>query len=181
MLTQEKARQILSIPKVAVDRGKAIHSFTMDFSQSRDFRIWLSAADSIEKIPKYLLRIRVSEKLRTKISLHTQDNESRFCVLRLDFNGAPHKNPEETNANVPEKFIPFAGVVLSGNHVHYHVDGYPSAAWALPINEDPFPIKSLTEEDYSKELNNILNALADTIHLETKIILIDKMKFNGLD
>lgn len=181
MLTQDDAERLLSIPKVIVDKGSALSSYVLDFSKSRDFRLFLSPSDSINKDAEFLLRIRVSEKMRVKASLHTQENETNMCIFRLDFNGAPHTNPAVVNEYVPDKFAPFAGKVLMGNHVHYYVQGYKTAAWALPIEEDTFPVKRLTEDGFSKELKDILDALADIIHLESKIILVSRMMLNGMD
>lgn len=181
ILTQEDAERILSTPKVIVEKGKMLSSYVLDFAKSRDVRIWLSSSDNIDKDAEFLLRIRASEKMRVKISLHTQDNETQMCVFRLDFNGATHKNPEYINEYVPEKFKPFTGKILSGNHVHYHVCGYKSAAWALPIEVDTFPVKELTEDNFSQELKDILDALAVVINLESKITLTSRMMFDGMD
>ena len=158
-----------------------LNSYVLDFSKSRDFRIGLSSSDSINKDAEFLLRIRVSEKMRVKVSLHTQENETKTCILRLDFNGAPHTNPADVNEHVPDKFKPFAGEVLAGDHVHYHVQGYGSAAWALPMDADTFPVKRLTNGDFSKELRDILDALSEAIHLESKIILESMMLLDGMD
>ena len=181
MLTQEDAERLLSIPKIIVEKGKMLSSYVLDFSKSRDFRIGLSSSDSINKDAEFLLRIRVSEKMRVKASLHTQDNDTKMCIFRLDFNGAPHTNPDDVNEYVPDKFRLFAGQVLKGDHVHYHVQGYKSAAWALPIDADTFPVKKLTKDDFSKELRDILDALAEAIHLESKIILTSRMMLDELD
>ena len=181
MLTQEEAEKILITPKIIVERGKKVSSYVLDFMESNDFRICLSPSDSIDNATEYLLRIRVSNKMRAKISLHTQDNDTHFCVFRLDFNGPPHSNPYALSEDVPEKFKPFAGKKIEGNHVHYHVYGYPSAAWALPIENDSFPVKALTEENFSGELRDILQSLSEVIHLESTITLTSRMMLNGMD
>lgn len=182
MLTQEEAERILAVPKVIVDnKGKMVNSYVLDFAHANDFRIGLSESDSIGKDAEYLLRIRVSNKMRTKISLHTQDNGTHFCVFRLDLNGAPHTNPEVIHEDIPEKFKPFAGTTIGGNHVHYHVFGYPSASWALPVEADSFPVKNLTAENYSEELKRILQALSEVIHLESTITFTSRMMFDGMD
>lgn len=182
MLTQEEADKILSIPKVIVNKGKAIKLFVLDFTTARDFRIGLSPSDSIDMNAEYLLNIRVSEKTRAKITLHTHENETHYCVFRLDYNGAPHKNPEYVSVDVPNKFKPFAGKTIGGTHVHYHVYGYPTAAWALPIEEDDFPVKKLTIDNFFNEFKDILQSMSEVIHLESKITFEGKIMFdNGMD
>ena len=73
MLTQEEAEKILATPKTIVESGKRVSSYILDFMKSNEFRIWMSPSDSIDNGAEYLLRIWVSNKMRVKISLHTQD------------------------------------------------------------------------------------------------------------
>lgn len=182
MLTQDEAEKILAMPKVIIDnKGNALNTYVLDFASMCDYRLSLSASDSIDKNEDYLLRIHVSGKLRTRISLHTQENNTHYCIFRLDFNGAPHKNPEHINGNVPDKLKSFAGMKIDSNHIHYHVYGYPSAAWALPVENDSFPVKSLTIENYSDELKNILLSFSEVIHLESKLILTSRMLPDEMD
>lgn len=180
-LLQEDADRLLAEPKVIVDKGKAISVYTLDFSLARDFRINLSPSDSIEKGNDFLLRIRISNKLRTKISLHTQESLTTACLFRIDMNGPMHTNPAAVTETLPERFKPFAGQVIDGNHIHYHVQGYPSAAWAIPIDEDPFPVKRLTNKDYAQNLKDILFAMSNSIHLESKIAFEGNFMYDGMD
>ena len=74
--------------------------------------------------------------------MHHQDDETKMGLFRVDYNSG-HNNPSELTDKVPQKFHPFVGKHFSINehHVHYHVEGYKSLAWALPIAEDSFPAK----------------------------------------
>ncbi len=83
-------------------------------------------------------------KNHLKLSLYLQDRDSTVGLLRVDFNGW-HKNPEEVNEFVPQSCRPFAGQLLESNHIHYYVQGYKPLAWAVPLDEDPFPIKDLKD------------------------------------
>ncbi len=112
--------------------------------------------------------------------MHTQENKSYFCAFRLDLNGPQHKNPDVITADVPEKFRPYAGKLIDGSHVHYHVEGYGSADWAIPVEFDDFPAKTLTQENYAKEFGNILNALSDVINLQTKLTFESELMY-GMD
>lgn len=180
-LRQEDAEKALLIPKLVTERGKAKTIVKLDLMQSNDFRFNLCPSDSIDKHPEYLLRIRISNKMRTKVTLHTQEGSFSCCLFRVDFNGPAHTNPAEVNEYVPEFMKPFAGMMIGGNHVHYHVQGFPSAVWAIPVEYDPFPVKDLDLSDYYTRLKEVVAAVSDFIHLETKILIIEKLMYDGMD
>lgn len=180
MLTQADAEKMLAIPKFVLDKGKPCTTFHLDLVKNKRYRLFLSPTDSIENSREYLLEIKMSNKLRTKITLHTQENKSYFCLFRLDLNGSRHQNPKSVTPNVPEKFVPYAGQLIGGSHVHYHVEGYESSAWAIPVEFDEFPAKTLTMENYVKEFANILNALSDVINLQTKLTFESELMY-GVD
>lgn len=180
MLTQLDAERMLAVPKYVVEKGKPCPTFNLDFVKNKRYRLALSPSDSIDKDAEYLLDIKISNKLRTKITLHTQENNTHFCLFRLDLNGQRHQNPCIITSNVPEKFKPFAGEMIGGSHVHYHVEGYDSSAWAIPVEYDEFPAKVLTIENYVKELRHILDALSDMINLQTKLTFESELMY-GVD
>ena len=151
MLTQLDAEKMLAIPKYVIDKGEPCTTFHLDLVKNKRYRLSLSPTDSIENSKEYLLDIKISDKLRTKITLHTQENKSNFCLFRLDLNGSRHQNPKVVTRDVPEKFTPYAGQLIGGSHVHYHVEGYDISAWAIPVEFDDFPAKTLTLENYAKE------------------------------
>lgn len=181
ILTQEEADRLIAVPKSVTNNKERISVFELDLSKSSDFRLALCSSDSIDRATEFLLRIRVSEKMRTKISLHTQERKFQYCLFRVDFNGGGHTNPDFVNEYVPSKLKPFAGKILGGNHVHYHVQDYPSAAWAIPVDEDAFPVKKFDFNEYHSELKDIVSAVSDFIHLETKIIITGNLIYDGMD
>lgn len=181
ILTQEEADRLISVPKSIIDNRERISVFELDLSKSNDFRLTLCSSDSIDRDPDFLLRICVSEKMRTKISLHTQERKFQYCLFRIDFNGPNHTNPSTVNEYVPSMFKPFTGKVIGRNHVHYHVQGYTSAAWAIPVDDDFFPVKRFDFNEYHNELKNIISAVSDFIHLETKIIITGNLIYDGMD
>jgi len=180
MLTQSDAEKLLAIPKFVIDKGKPISTFNLDLAKSKRYRLYLTPTDSIDSSKEFLLDIKISDKFRTKITLHTQENKSHFCLFRLDLNGPRHQNPQIAPPAVPKKFRPYAAQLIAGSHVHYHVEGYESAAWAVPIEVDEFPAKTLTLENYAKELRSILEALSDLINLQTKLTFESELMY-GLD
>lgn len=79
------------------------------------------------------------------------------------------------NEHVPENMKPYAGIKIIGSHIHYHVEGYKSAAWAIPIDEDPITIKEVKQSDFSANLICILDYLSKMINLQTKINVIPQI------
>lgn len=71
----------------------------------------------------------------------------------------------------------YAGCILKENHIHYHVEGYKSAAWALPIDDDDFAIKELDFANYNATVIKILEELSKVINLETKITYVTTLNF----
>jgi len=64
---------------------------------------------------------------RGRIDLRQGTNQLRtrqtVILLRLDYNGPPHRNPD--------------GEELGGNHLHIYREGFADK-WALPISDDDF-------------------------------------------
>ncbi|MDR0574805.1 MAG: hypothetical protein LBG96_12395 [Tannerella sp.] len=118
----------------------------------------------------FLWIIHQSAKGILQISLHFQENDSKTGLIRVDYNRG-HKNPETVNSNVPEKFHPYVGKQFSNieHNIHYHVQGYPSLAWAIPLTDDDFEIKSIDENDNNRSFANAITSFAKTIHIETII------------
>lgn len=121
----------------------------------------------------FLLEIQQSKKNSIRVSFHYQENDSKMGLLRVDYNSG-HKNPEEVSNLLPEKFHPYAGKYFSNSehHIHYHVEGYKSLAWAIPLVADDFEIKELDPgQSFNSTLVEILQLFVKVINLETKIIV----------
>ena len=101
---------------------------------------------------------------------------TNICLIRIDFNpGAQHTNPPLSNngTDVPPELTQFAGKKISGSHVHYYVDGYKPAAWAMPLENTDFEVKDFDENDFVNSFNNIMQAFSLKINLVTEIRHID--------
>lgn len=171
-LSQADTEKLLMMPKKVVSKDKLLDIIVLDFNKGDDVRWSLSGYDIAGNEYSFLLRIQRSNKVRIKVTLHHQESDSNFCLIRVDFNGSYHSNPSEVTEHVPLKMKKYAGCILKGNHIHYHVEGYKSAAWALPINDDDFVIKELDLSDYNATMIQILEELSKVINLETKITYV---------
>ena len=171
-MTVELAQYLIGLDKYVVHNGEMADTFFMDIQYPMSFRLSLSSPDDLDQ--SLLLDIKESEKKSLKISLHHQDNNTQNGLLRVDFNGR-HLNPVEVTASVPEIFHPFAGQWLDNyaGHLHYVVNGYKPLAWAIPLAQDEFPVKTLNgREDYIQTLI----AFFQKVNLKTAITFNHQMK-----
>ena len=167
MITNQQAEFLLTLPKFIVENETKLNSKPFDQPAIWDMRFLLigeSNGDAFE----FLWEIWQSSKNTIKVSLHHQDEESKTGLFRVDYNSG-HNNPAELTANVPAKFHPFVGKHFSINehHVHYHVEGYKSLAWALPIANDDFPHKNMNEQN----IVEIVEEFAKAINLQTNLLI----------
>lgn len=167
-LSQTDADLLLAKPKYIYEGNEFLQTHTIYIEKDFDVRLNLSSED---RENTFLLRIQRSQKNSLKITLHHQDDETRFCLLRIDYNGASHTNPETIKETVPAKFKPFAGMILNCNHIHYHVEGYPTASWAIPLEKDDFKAKIVSSKDFNTNFAEVVACFSKTINLQSKIKL----------
>lgn len=117
---------------------------------------------------EFIWEIWQSQKNTIKMSLHHQDDETKMGLFRVDYNSG-HNNPAELTGSVPDKFHPYVGkhFAVNEHHVHYHVEGYHSLAWALPIADDNFLHKDMTEQN----IVEIVEEFGKNINLQTKLLI----------
>lgn len=161
MFTTKQAQYLIQLPKKVEQNGHLADAIT--FTQPFPFtlRYTLISPDDADYL--FLYDITQSTKNHFKLTLYLMEDESRIGLLRVDFNGQ-HKNPETITEKVPEIFHPFAGKFFDyhEHHIHYYVEGYKTTLdWAIPLDHDSFPVKSITKSDDIKEaflqFNNIIN------------------------
>ena len=169
-ITNEQANYLLSLPKKILIDDELLSKITIN--QRFPFLERFELLSDKDNEFSFLWEIRQSAKNALKISLHVQENDSKIGLMRVDYNGG-HRNPETINDFVPEKFHQYVGKEFTNNehHVHYHVQGYKSLAWAIPLNDDDFEIKTIGNEDFNYSLANIVILFAKKINIETLITI----------
>ena len=167
MITNQQANLLLKLPKYIVENATKLNIKQFDQPAIWDIRFMLFGENNGDTF-EFLWEIWQSPKNKIKMSLHHQEEETKTGLFRVDFNSG-HNNPVELTANVPVKFHPFVGKHFSikEHHVHYHVEGYKSLAWALPIVNDDFPYKNMTEQN----IVEIVEEFARTINLKTQLLI----------
>lgn len=169
-LSNEQADYLLKLPKKILYKDELLDNVVICQSFGMKLRHELISENDADFT--FLWEIKQSKKNSLRVSLHYQDNDSKIGLLRVDFNSG-HKNPEIANAFVPASFHLFTGKHFSDkeHHVHYHVQGYPSLAWAVPLEENEFEVKELNDgPSFNTVFGKTINSFAKTINLKTNII-----------
>ena len=169
-ITNEQADYLLKLPKKILQGEKFLSEITIN--QTFPFMERYDLLSEKDNEYSFLWEIKQSAKNTLKVSLHVQENDGKTGLLRIDYNGG-HVNPEKINDFVPEKFHKYAGKVFTNAepHIHYHVQGYKTLAWALPLTDDDFEIKTIENKDFNNSLKNIIILFAKTIKIETVITI----------
>jgi hypothetical protein len=168
-ITNEQAEYLLTLPKKVVENNTLLDELTIE--QQYPFHDRFELVSERDDDFSFLWEIKQSKKNSIRISLHCQEDDSKIGLLRVDYNGG-HTNPMEVTEFVPEKFRPYAGKSFSVNehHIHYHVEGYSSLAWAIPLSVDEFAIKEIKQgPDFNHTFAETIKLFAKTIHIETAI------------
>lgn len=170
MLTNQEVDRLLGLPKKVVEKGSVLDSVVLRFENNIRNGIRHKLYAPQEPDITFLLAIGRSRRNNLKLSLHFQDDTTKQGMLRLDYNGT-HKNPETITPTLPAKFKPYVGKQFdySEHHMHYHVEEYPSLAWAIPLTDDDFPLKTL---------NDVNDAFSAAVYFAQRINL--QTKFTGM-
>lgn len=86
-------------------------------------------------------------------------------------NGGSHTNPIGILDSVPKKFHPYAGEILKCNHIHCCVEGYKTAAWAIPLDNDEFSVKFIFDNGFNTTFANATRCFSEAINMKSKIVL----------
>lgn len=167
-IDQNQIDELLGTPKKVELNGNLVDVVNIngDFPLSK--RLTLISEQNSEI--SFIWEINQSSKNSLRLSLHHQEDEFKTGLLRVDYNGT-HRNPAEITMDVPEIFQPFVGVQINESHIHYAIEGYRSLAWAIPLTNDKFPIKTITDENKDDNFANAIKEFAKTINLQTTIDL----------
>ena len=106
--------------------------------------------------------------------MHFQEDDSNenIGLLRVDYNSG-HHNPEIARDDLPELFRPYIGKWFTNeeSHVHYHVDGYKSLAWAVPIEATNVQTKEIKDGEMHANFINAIMEFAQMVNIETVIMV----------
>jgi len=167
-ITIELANRLLELPKKVIQEDCLLSEIIIN--QKFPFHEKLELLSEKDDEFSFLWEIKQGGKNTLKIGLHIQENDSKIGLLRIDYNGK-HTNPQTISENVPEKFHQYAGKELMQSHIHYYIPGYPALAWAIPLTDDPFKIKTIKTENFNTTLKDIIILFAERVNIETAITI----------
>ena len=171
-ITNEQALELLKLPKKILNRDKNKLLDNIIINQVFPFNIRYELVSEQNNEFTFLLEINQSKKNSIRINVHYQENESKIGLLRIDFNGGTHKNPEIIHDELPIKFHQYVGkfIEMKVNHIHYYVKGYKNLAWAIPLTDEDFEIKELKDDaNFNNNLADIIQLFAKTVNIQTNI------------
>lgn len=122
---------------------------------------------------EFVLDVKQSEKFGIRLNFQMMD-DMNWGLARLDYN-SNHKNPDIMTDDVPVIFHSHVSELFVGKaHLHYHVDGYPQLAWALPLDETEITTKDVAEDDMIQGFVDAFQSFVAYINVKTRIV-INKM------
>jgi hypothetical protein len=163
MFTIEQAKYLLHLPKKVQVNG--VLEDEIIFTQAFPFQERYTLISPYDTDFTFLYEINQSKKNQFKLTLYLMDEDTRIGLLRVDFSGQ-HVNPQVANDKVPAAFLPFRGKFFYYNdhHIHYYVEGYKTTLdWAIPLADDVFPVKQITNSTDVIEAFLKFNALINLV------------------
>ncbi|HCA06928.1 hypothetical protein [Chryseobacterium sp.] len=155
MFSTQHAEYLISLPKTLKDSKTVV-----DLSKKRNRLEFFSTDDEDQK---FLVELTSNEKILLKTSIHHQENNTFVGLLRIDFKGS-HMNPDHELNTLPNYLKPYIGKHFSPDepHVHLYIEGYRPLAWAIPLDNYDFKIKSLNDK---QDISDLLLKFGEKINV----------------
>ena len=163
----EEAQNLIKLPKWVVDEnGEIVKSMTIEQQFPMRFRLHMVSAFDQNK--GFVLDVKQSEKFGIRLNFQVMDN-ANWGLARLDYN-SNHKNPEVLTEDVPQMFHTHVGeLFVMKAHLHYHVEGYPQLAWALPLDETEITTKDVSYNAMLQGFVDAFHSFMVYLHVQTQI------------
>ena len=171
MITSAQAKYLIELPKKLVEDDILLDNKVVSAREPFQERFYLMSETDDEF--SFFIQVKQSAKRAVKVSLHCQEDNAEYGILRIDYNGR-HKNPEIANEHVPASFRPFTAQWLDqySGHIHYVVDGYRPLAWAIPLELDVFPVKKV---DAFSDISTAFTEFCKTVNVQTAITMQENL------
>ena len=169
-LTHEQAAELLRTPKWVVSaRGRdGVRLGQQAIPAGDKFSARELILASQDKRDGFRMNMWSSDKRALKLSIHHREFPSHAGLLRVDYCGPPHTNPPDHPPDLPECLVPYIGFSIAPNqpHIHYCVSGHKHMAWAMPLVDSDFPIKSIESD---AQISEAIVAFGAAISLKTEL------------
>ena len=179
MITREEVLELIETPKIPEKGSELI------FHQNVVENIYTLKAANDESL-KFKVDLTQHKQIALKLSCHHREG-SNIGLIRVDYNGPKHRNPETITTDVPQILHKYAGFESPPreSHVHIYVEGL-QLDWAMPLKEFSKLTKderdgiSITQIDITShnEKVNAVRSFAKAINVQTPISTHGKLIFN---
>jgi hypothetical protein len=124
MLARKEVVDLIKRPKVPKEGSEVV--FDLNVMKS-SYVLKDRSDDKIE----FMLDVNQSRNVTLKLTCHHRNNVN-IGLIRVDYNGTKHSNPEIITSKVPEILHAYAGERIQARtaHTHIYVEGY-GLKWAM--------------------------------------------------
>ena len=170
MLTREKVLELIRTPKLPEKETELI------FHQNIVENVYnLKSAE--DNSIKFKVDLTQHKQISLKLSCHHRDG-SNIGLIRVDYNGPRHRNPQVITSVVPAILHNYAGYEVRPreSHVHIYVEG-EELDWAMPLNDfsklseeerDGITVAQIDINNHTEKVDAV-RSFANTINIQTKI------------
>jgi len=142
--------------------------------------------ESGDETVRFKLDFTQSKQVSLKLSCHHRDGFD-FGLIRVDYNGPRHRNPQVITSQVPRIMHPYAGIDIPPRtgHVHIYVEG-EDLKWAMPLKDfserdeeerDGISVAQI-EINSHNEKHAAVQSFANTINLQAAISFTGGLMMN---
>ena len=164
-MNYQQSQYLIQLPKKIIEHNQVLTHKDIVFKVPFAERYELLSEE--DKDYSFLIKVYQSGKNLLKISLHCQEDSTNYGLLRVDY-GQRHLNPMTINEHVPDICHPYTGQWITTGHIHIAVEGYPSLAWAVPLEVDTFPIKEIASVT---EISEAFSSFFKRINVKTTLAI----------
>lgn len=179
MLTREEVLELIGTPKVPEKGSELI------FHQNIVENVYNLKSEEDESI-KFKVDLTQHKQIALKLSCHHRDG-SNFGLIRVDYNGPRHKNPQTITTDVPQILHKYAGYEIQPreSHVHIYVEG-EELNWAMPLKafsklseeeRDGISVAQIDINSHNEKVDAV-KSFAKTINIQAKISTHGGLIFN---
>lgn len=179
MLTREEVLELIATPKLPEKGTELIYHQNII---ENVYSLKSANDDSV----KSKVNLSQHKQIALKLSCHHRDG-TNIGLIRVDYNGPWHRNPETITSEVPEILHNYAGLTIPAreSHVHVYVEG-EYLDWAIPLKDfskfsnnerDGITVVQIDIKDHTEKFNAV-KSFADTINVQARITTVDRFNFN---
>lgn len=179
MLTRDEVIDLIATPKLPEKGSELI------FHQNIIENVY-SLKSAVDDTTTFKVDLTQHKQISLKLSCHYRDG-SNIGLIRVDYNGPKHRNPQVISSNVPKILHDYSGFVIKPreSHVHIYVEG-EDLDWAIPLMDfsklseeerDGISVAQIDINNHTEKVDAV-RSFANTINIQTEISTDGGLIFN---